>query len=106
MDPQSPEWREAALRLMQKAGPDQAAAEALLAKAKDCDYWRGLNPQLTVETTSARNNEEPLPDPALTACLDSIRDVGYFRMPVRLPATEIEGLTRSEERRVGKECRL
>jgi hypothetical protein len=68
-------------------------------KAINIDYWRELNPSLSIEAARPRSSEPLMFDEKRLAELDeSLTTEGYFQTPSVLPGSEVQALTLCIER--------
>ena len=85
---------------MQETRPPREAVEALERKLRsrieDPDYWRSLNPDLTITENPFSNPASPYPisNDEMAACVQHIQEEGYFQTSPVLPEEDTEKLTR------------
>lgn len=97
MDPELA--RITALQLLEDAARSSAGTAAeLVDKSLSADYWRGLNPQLTIEGGSSGDLESaPLDEPEREATVAHIAERGYFHTGPVLAPEFLSGLSQAVE---------
>jgi hypothetical protein len=92
MDPNSSEFMNAVLELRTRARKENAGLDGQLESALDADYWRELNPNMTVCGT---RRVEPVESPnigssVVTQAIQTLSTSGYFQMPVLAVGPAVE----------------